>query len=30
MAGGAELAYSTLHQDGAAGRFFLLGATYKF
>jgi iron complex outermembrane recepter protein len=28
--GGAELAYSTLDQDGAVGRFFLLGATYKF
>jgi iron complex outermembrane receptor protein len=28
--GGAELAYTTLHQDGAVGRFFLLGATYKF
>ena len=28
--GGAELAYSTLHQDGAVGRFFLIGATYKF
>jgi iron complex outermembrane recepter protein len=28
--GGAELAYSTLHQDGAVGRFFLVGATYKF
>ena len=28
--GGAELAYTTLDQDGAIGRFFLLGATYKF
>jgi iron complex outermembrane receptor protein len=28
--GGAEYAYSTLAQDGAVGRFFLLGATYKF
>jgi iron complex outermembrane receptor protein len=28
--GGAEFAYSTLDQDGAVGRFFLLGATYKF
>ena len=28
--GGAELAYSTLAQDGAVGRFFLVGATYKF
>jgi iron complex outermembrane receptor protein len=28
--GGAELAYSTLDQDGAVGRFFLVGATYKF
>jgi iron complex outermembrane receptor protein len=28
--GGAELAYTTLHQDGAVGRFFLIGATYKF
>ncbi len=28
--GGAELAYSTLDQDGAVGRFFLLGASYKF
>jgi iron complex outermembrane receptor protein len=28
--GGAELAYSTLDQDGAVGRFFLAGATYKF
>jgi iron complex outermembrane receptor protein len=28
--GGAELAYTTLHQDGAVGRFFLVGATYKF
>jgi hypothetical protein len=28
--GGAELAYSTLDQDGAIGRFFLVGATYKF
>jgi iron complex outermembrane receptor protein len=28
--GGAELAYTTLDQDGAVGRFFLLGATYKF
>ncbi|MDP9066263.1 MAG: TonB-dependent receptor, partial [Pseudomonadota bacterium] len=28
--GGAELAYSTLHQDGAVGRFFLVGATYRF
>jgi outer membrane receptor protein involved in Fe transport len=28
--GGGELAYSTLDQDGAVGRFFLIGATYKF
>ena len=28
--GGAELAYTTLDQDGAVGRFFLVGATYKF
>lgn len=28
--GGAELAYTTLDQDGAVGRFFLIGATYKF
>jgi iron complex outermembrane receptor protein len=28
--GGGELAYSTLDQDGAIGRFFLVGATYKF
>jgi len=28
--GGAEFAYTTLDQDGAVGRFFLLGATYKF
>jgi iron complex outermembrane receptor protein len=28
--GGAELAYSTLDQDGAVGRFFMVGATYKF
>ncbi|HSY08448.1 MAG TPA: TonB-dependent receptor [Steroidobacteraceae bacterium] len=29
--GGAELAYdAALHQDGAVGRFFLVGATYKF
>jgi iron complex outermembrane recepter protein len=28
--GGAEYAYTTLDQDGAVGRFFLLGATYKF
>ena len=28
--GGAELAYSTLDQDGAVGRFFVIGATYKF
>lgn len=29
--GGGELAYDgALHQDGAIGRFFLLGATYKF
>jgi iron complex outermembrane receptor protein len=28
--GGAELAYTTLDQDGAIGRFFLVGATYKF
>jgi hypothetical protein len=28
--GGGELAYSTLDQDGAVGRFFLVGATYKF
>jgi outer membrane receptor protein involved in Fe transport len=28
--GGAELAYTTLNQDGAVGRFFLVGATYKF
>ena len=28
--GGAELAYTTLDQDGAVGRFFLLGASYKF
>jgi iron complex outermembrane recepter protein len=28
--GGGGLAYTTLDQDGAIGRFFLLGATYKF
>jgi len=28
--GGAELAYSTLDQDGAVGRFFMAGFTYKF
>jgi len=29
--GGAELHYdAALHQDGAVGRFFLLGASYKF
>jgi iron complex outermembrane receptor protein len=28
--GGAELAYTTLDQDGAVGRFFLVGATYRF
>jgi iron complex outermembrane receptor protein len=29
--GGAELHYdASLHQDGAVGRFFLLGATYKW
>jgi iron complex outermembrane recepter protein len=29
--GGAELAYDApLHQDGAVGRFFLLGVTYRF
>jgi iron complex outermembrane recepter protein len=29
--GGAELRYdAALHQDGAVGRFFLVGATYKF
>ncbi len=29
--GGAELHYdASLHQDGAVGRFFLLGATYRF
>jgi iron complex outermembrane receptor protein len=28
--GGAELAYTTLDQDGAVGRFFLVGATFKF
>jgi len=28
--GGGELAYSTLDQDGAVGRFFLIGATDKF
>ena len=29
--GGAELAYdAALHQDGAVGRFFLAGVTYKF
>jgi iron complex outermembrane recepter protein len=29
--GGAELHYdAALHQDGAVGRFFLLGATYRF
>jgi outer membrane receptor protein involved in Fe transport len=28
--GGAELAYSTLHQDDAVGRFFVLGTTYEF
>jgi iron complex outermembrane receptor protein len=28
--GGAELAYTTLDQDGAVGRFFLAGATYRF
>ncbi len=28
--GGALYRYTTLDQDGAVGRFFLLGATYKF
>ncbi|HXW75280.1 MAG TPA: TonB-dependent receptor [Steroidobacteraceae bacterium] len=29
--GGAELHYdAALHQDGAVGRFFMLGATYRF
>jgi iron complex outermembrane recepter protein len=28
--GGAAYRYSTLDQDGAVGRFFLVGATYKF
>jgi iron complex outermembrane recepter protein len=29
--GGAELAYdAALHQDGAVGRFFMIGATYRF
>jgi iron complex outermembrane receptor protein len=28
--GGAAYRYSTLAQDGAVGRFFLLGATYRF
>ena len=29
--GGAELRYdAALHQDGAVGRFFMLGGTYKF
>jgi len=29
--GGAELRYDpALHQDGAVGRFFLVGLTYKF
>ena len=28
--GGAAYRYSTLHQDGAVGRFFLLGGTLKF
>ncbi|MGO8828881.1 MAG: hypothetical protein ACLQT5_06505 [Steroidobacteraceae bacterium] len=28
--GGAELVYTTLDQDGAVGRFFLAGITYKF
>jgi iron complex outermembrane receptor protein len=29
--GGAELHYdASLHQDGAVGRFYLLGATYRF
>lgn len=28
--GGALYRYSTLDQDGAVGRFFLLGATYRF
>ena len=28
--GGAEYAYTTLDQDGAVGRFFLVGATYRF
>jgi iron complex outermembrane recepter protein len=28
--GGAELAYTTLDQDGAVGRFFMFGGTYKF
>jgi hypothetical protein len=28
--GGAELAYTTLDQDSAVGRFFLVGATLKF
>jgi iron complex outermembrane receptor protein len=27
--GGGQLAYSTLDQDGAVGRFYLVGATYK-
>ncbi len=29
--GGVELHYdAALHQDGAVGRFFMLGATYRF
>jgi iron complex outermembrane receptor protein len=28
--GGAALRYTTLHQDGAVGRFFLVGGTLKF
>ncbi len=27
---GAALRYSTLHQDGAIGRFFLIGGTLTF
>lgn len=27
--GGGQLAYTTLDQDGAVGRFFMVGATYK-
>lgn len=28
--GGAQFACTTLDQDGAVGRFFLVGATYSF